>query len=171
LIKVKRLDGRQRYEDEKTRNEKDDEIAVFSGINPETSGKDSAQGLLPFLFDARRYECTIRIGTNGGFATHFHGSRIGSSIIKTDRGEEVRFMPVEIGGKRFYRTSEICSKARISRATLFRWIKTGIVKNRLRDRRGWRLFTEEDVQKLQAEVGKIEAEETSPVREAKNVEK
>ena len=70
-------------------------------------------------------------------------------------------MPVEIGGKRFYRTSEICSKTRISRATLFRWIKTGIVKNRLRDRRGWRLFTEEDVRKLQAEVGKIEEEETS----------
>jgi len=76
-------------------------------------------------------------------------------------------MPVEIGGKRFYRTSEICSKACISRATLFRWIKTGIVKNRLRDRRGWRLFTEEDVQKLQAEVGKIEAEETSMAQEVK----
>jgi len=61
LIKVKRLDGRQRYEDEKTRNEKDDEIAVFSRIHLKTSGKDSAQGLLPFLFDARRYECTIRL--------------------------------------------------------------------------------------------------------------
>lgn len=80
-------------------------------------------------------------------------------------------MPVEINGQWYYRTSEICSKARISRATLFRWIKTGIVKSRLRDRRGWRLFTEKDVQKLQAEAGKIEVEETSPVREAKNVEK
>ena len=80
-------------------------------------------------------------------------------------------MPVEINGQWYYRTSEICSKARISRATLFRWIKTGIVKNRLRDRRGWRLFTEEDVQKLQVEVGKIEAEETSPAQEAKNIEK
>ena len=74
-------------------------------------------------------------------------------------------MPIEIRGERFYRTSEICSKACISRATLFRWIKTGILKNRLRDRRGWRLFTEEDVQKLQAEVGKIEAEEISPAQE------
>ncbi|HEY51721.1 MAG TPA: MerR family transcriptional regulator [Dehalococcoidia bacterium] len=68
-------------------------------------------------------------------------------------------MPVEISGQRYYRTSEICLKASISRATLFRWIKSGIVKNQLRDRRGWRLFTEEDVQKLQAEVGKIESED------------
>ncbi len=164
MIKVRRLDGRQRHEDEKTRNEKDDEITVFSGINPEASGKGSAQGLLPFPFDTRQYESTTRIGPNGGFATHFHGSRIGSTIVKTDRGEEIRFMPVEINGQWYYRTSEICSKAHISRATLFRWIKTGIVKNRLRDRRGWRLFTEKDVQKLQAEAGRIEVEETSPVR-------
>jgi DNA-binding transcriptional MerR regulator len=68
-------------------------------------------------------------------------------------------MPIEISGQKYYRTSEICSKASISRATLFRWIKRGIIKNQLRDRRGWRLFTEEDVQKLQAEVEKIEAED------------
>ena len=79
-------------------------------------------------------------------------------------------MPVEIGGKRYYRTCELCSKACISRATLFRWIKAGIIESRLRDRRGWRLFTEEDMQKLQAEAGKIEVEETSVAQDVKNAE-
>lgn len=35
----------------------------------------------------------------------------------------------------------------ISRATFFRWIKDGTIKDVLnKDRRGWRLFTEEDIE-------------------------
>ena len=54
-------------------------IAIFLKRN------DPEQGLLTFLFDTGVYECTIQIGTNGGFATQFYSSRIGSNIIKNVR--------------------------------------------------------------------------------------
>ena len=68
-------------------------------------------------------------------------------------------MPAKINGDTYYRTSEVCQMVGISRNTLFRWLKKGIIKSRLRDRRDWRLFTEDDVRKLQAEAGRIEVEE------------
>ena len=52
-------------------------------------------------------------------------------------------------------------KTGISRATLFRWLKTSVLKNSYRDRRGWRLFTEDDLNKIQAEVNRVEAQDTS----------
>jgi DNA-binding transcriptional MerR regulator len=64
-------------------------------------------------------------------------------------------MPREIGGKRYYETTEVCRKAGISRPTLFRWLKRGIVSKMRKDRRGWRLFTEQDLNKIQAEARKI----------------
>jgi predicted site-specific integrase-resolvase len=64
-------------------------------------------------------------------------------------------MPLEIDGCRYYRTLEVCSKANISRATLFRWLKSGILDKRLKDRRGWGLFTEEDIEKIRIEAKKI----------------
>lgn len=41
-----------------------------------------------------------------------------------------------------YKTSEICDKYDISRATLFRWESQGILDGVERDWRGWRLYTE-----------------------------
>jgi DNA-binding transcriptional MerR regulator len=70
-------------------------------------------------------------------------------------------MPREIDGKRYYEAREVCRKAGISRPTLFRWLKQGILSKLHRDRRGWRLFTEEDLNKIQAEAKKIEVEYTS----------
>jgi predicted site-specific integrase-resolvase len=67
-------------------------------------------------------------------------------------------MPIEIDGRTYYRTLEVCRKAGISRATLFRWINQGIFSTLLRDRRGWRLFTEDDLNKIIAENGKVEVE-------------
>lgn len=67
-------------------------------------------------------------------------------------------MPIEFDGQVYYRTSEICRKTGISRATLFRWISQGILKKLLRDRRGWRLFTEADLNTVKAEVNRIEVE-------------
>ncbi len=71
-------------------------------------------------------------------------------------------MPIEINGQTYYRTSEACAKAGVSRATLFRWLKAGILKPSYRDRRGWRIFTEDDLSKIQAEASRIEVEYTSP---------
>jgi DNA-binding transcriptional MerR regulator len=63
---------------------------------------------------------------------------------------------IEIDGRMYYKTSEACKKTGISRATLFRWLKVGILEKYHKDRRGWRLFTEEDLNKIRAEARKIE---------------
>lgn len=70
-------------------------------------------------------------------------------------------MPIQINGQKYYRTSEACMKTGISRATLFRWLKAGVLKKSYRDRRGWRLYTEDDLNKIQAEANRVEAEDTS----------
>ena len=67
-------------------------------------------------------------------------------------------MPIEIKGQTYYRTSEACIKTGVSRATLFRWLKQGILKRSHKDRRGWRLFTEDDLTKIRAEAEKIEVQ-------------
>ncbi len=64
-------------------------------------------------------------------------------------------MPVKIEGQTYYRTSEACQAAGISRATLFRWLKAGAIEEPLKDRRGWRLFTENDLNKIRAETSRI----------------
>lgn len=70
-------------------------------------------------------------------------------------------MPIEINGQTYYRTSEACIKTGISRATLFRWLKGGVLKVSYRDRRGWRLFTEDDLNNIKAEASRVEAVDTS----------
>ena len=67
-------------------------------------------------------------------------------------------MSVEINGKTYYRTAEICAKAGISRATLFRWLKAGVLKKTYRDRRGRRMFTENDLNTMRAESEIIKVE-------------
>jgi excisionase family DNA binding protein len=65
-------------------------------------------------------------------------------------------MPVTINDKTFYRTSEVCQIARISRSTLLRWLKEENLEiPDYRDRRSWRLFTKEDVNKLALEANRI----------------
>jgi len=41
-----------------------------------------------------------------------------------------------------YKTGEICSRFDISRATLFRWESEGLLTDIERDWRGWRIYTE-----------------------------
>lgn len=65
-------------------------------------------------------------------------------------------MVFENNGKIYYGTTETCQRVGISRATLFRWLKTGILEKSYRDRRGWRLFTEEDLNKIHQEARRIE---------------
>ncbi len=64
-------------------------------------------------------------------------------------------MPVNINGNIFYRTSEVCQKTDISRATLMRWLKSGVIEEPLRDRRGWRLFAADDMNKIRTETNRI----------------
>ena len=60
-------------------------------------------------------------------------------------------MPININGSIYYRTSEVCRKIDISRATLMRWLKNGVITEPARDRRGWRLFAPDDVTKIKVE--------------------
>jgi predicted site-specific integrase-resolvase len=65
-------------------------------------------------------------------------------------------MPVSINDRTYYRTSEVCRLARISRSTLLRWLKVdGLHVQDFRDRRSWRLFTEDDVKTLVSEANRI----------------
>jgi hypothetical protein len=65
-------------------------------------------------------------------------------------------MPVSINDRTFYRTSEVCQMACISRSTLLRWLRNADLDiSDYRDRRSWRLFTVEDVNKLSREANRI----------------
>ena len=64
-------------------------------------------------------------------------------------------MPI-IDGQTYYRTAEVCRMVGISRNTLFRWFKEGTIgEAEHRDRRGWRLFTEDEVVRLKAEANQV----------------
>ncbi len=69
---------------------------------------------------------------------------------------------MEIDGQKYYWVSEACKRTGISRATLFRWLKAGILEKHYKDRRGWRMFTEEDLNKIRTEAKRIEVEYTFP---------
>jgi predicted site-specific integrase-resolvase len=67
-------------------------------------------------------------------------------------------MAIKINGQVYYRTAEACTKAGISRATLFRWLKAGVLKTTRRDRRGWHIFTEKDLDQLRKEAEMVKVE-------------
>ena len=65
-------------------------------------------------------------------------------------------MSVIINGTTYYRTAEVCRMVGISRTTLFRWLKDGLLREaQHRDRRGWRLFTKEEIGRLNEEFNEI----------------
>jgi predicted site-specific integrase-resolvase len=69
-------------------------------------------------------------------------------------------MPIRMNGKTYYRTADICHEIGISRATLYRWLRTGFIVKAYKDRRGWRLFTEDDFNKLQLKAMEVRTEYT-----------
>jgi excisionase family DNA binding protein len=65
-------------------------------------------------------------------------------------------MPVKLNGETYYRTSEVCRMVGISRNTLFRWLKNGsMTEVEHRDCRGWRLFTQEQVDNMKGRNSQI----------------
>ncbi|MFP3898352.1 MAG: MerR family transcriptional regulator [Dehalococcoidia bacterium] len=66
-------------------------------------------------------------------------------------------MSVEINGRVYYRTAEVCQLVGIAKSTLFRWMRQNVVKEaQYRDRKGWRLFTEEELRSITEETGRIQ---------------
>ena len=65
-------------------------------------------------------------------------------------------MPITVNGETYYRTAEVCRTVGISRSTFFRWLRQGSLADAKNvDRRGWRLFTKADMDRLKAEVNQI----------------
>jgi DNA-binding transcriptional MerR regulator len=65
-------------------------------------------------------------------------------------------MPIKINRNTYYRTAEAAGKAGISRSTLLRWVDGGIIKDASRrDRRGWRLFTETAIKRIEDKASKV----------------
>ena len=69
-------------------------------------------------------------------------------------------MSREINGQVYYETAEVCRQVGISRPTLSRWLKRKIITRLHRDRRGWRLFTEDDLRIIRAEADRVEIEDS-----------
>jgi len=66
-------------------------------------------------------------------------------------------MSVKLNGRTYYRTAEVCQIVGIGKSTLFRWIRQNIVKDaEYRDRKGWRLFAEDELLSLKSETNKIQ---------------
>jgi predicted site-specific integrase-resolvase len=58
-------------------------------------------------------------------------------------------MPVIINGQTYYRTAEVFRRLGISRNTLYRWLQKNVLSGmENRDSRGWRLFTQPEIDKL-----------------------
>jgi predicted site-specific integrase-resolvase len=73
-------------------------------------------------------------------------------------------MPVDINGRTYYRTAEVCQIVGIGKSTLFRWIRENIVKEvEYRDRKGWRLFTGDELDTLVAEASRIQHNHASEI--------
>jgi predicted site-specific integrase-resolvase len=68
-------------------------------------------------------------------------------------------MPVVINDQTYYRTNEVCRMLGISKNTLFRWLKDGVFSDDVeyRDWRGWRLFTEDQVENIKAKTTHVHA--------------
>ena len=65
-------------------------------------------------------------------------------------------MPLVLNGETYYRTSEACERVGISETTFRRWLKAGIIDDvGHTDRRGWRLFTEDDIDRIKTEAHRV----------------
>jgi excisionase family DNA binding protein len=61
-----------------------------------------------------------------------------------------------MAAKAYFRTAEACKAAGISKNTFLRWVKEGSFPDvKIRDRRGWRLFSAEEISRLKAEANRI----------------
>lgn len=84
---------------------------------------------------------------NGGYV-------IGWVVYLGNVGETT--MSVTINGQTYYRTAEVYRMIGVSRNTLYRWLQRGVLGEcERRDRRGWRIFTQDEVDTFKAETGRI----------------
>lgn len=56
-----------------------------------------------------------------------------------------------LAAKQTLSTAEAAKELGVSKPTLLRWIKEGKIPDANRDRRGWRVFTREDIERIRKE--------------------
>ena len=54
----------------------------------------------------------------------------------------------DVSKRKMYKTNEVCEMFDISRATLFRWEREGLITGPPRDWRTWRLYTVENIEQI-----------------------
>ncbi len=69
---------------------------------------------------------------------------------------EVPLMPLTLSSRTYYRAAEACKIAGTNRITFLGWVRDGKFPDvEHRDRKGWRLFTVDDIDRLRAEVNQV----------------
>ena len=61
------------------------------------------------------------------------------------------FSPVKsmiANSKKRYKTNEVCKLFDVSRATLFRWEREGLISGPQRDWRNWRMYTVQNIKEI-----------------------
>lgn len=60
---------------------------------------------------------------------------------------------------KFYSSKEVCEDLQISKSTLFKWEREGLITKVRRDWRGWRLYDERNMQEIRQNIEKQKAAE------------
>ncbi|MER3424435.1 MAG: hypothetical protein C4293_15665 [Nitrospiraceae bacterium] len=55
---------------------------------------------------------------------------------------------VDADTKKRYKTYEVCKLFNVSRATLFRWEREGLISGPPRDWRNWRIYTAQNIKEI-----------------------
>jgi len=77
--------------------------------------------------------------------------------LHVDNAVERSKMTIKIEGTTYYNTREACKLAGTNRHTFLRWVRQKKFHDvEQRDRNGWRLFTVQDLKRLEAHVNHIE---------------
>ena len=72
-------------------------------------------------------------------------------------------MPLEISGSTYYSTATVLEDADISRQTLWRWRREGLVPQGHRFRNGQLLFTQDEYRQILAYANRIEPDSISGI--------
>ena len=68
-------------------------------------------------------------------------------------------MPMKVAGKSYHLVSEASQLSGVSIRTIYRWMHKGIITGgKLRNRKGWTLFTEEDIAEIKTKAEKARKE-------------
>ncbi|MBI5059890.1 response regulator [candidate division KSB1 bacterium] len=63
---------------------------------------------------------------------------------------------------KFYSSKEVCEQLQISKSTLFKWEREGLITKVRRDWRGWRLYDARNLEEIKQNIERQRLEEQSP---------